>query len=49
MVGTEACKTVKLYKYLGVEIDNLLTKKQQAYEIIIKLGSHKPFMLRHVK
>ena len=29
-IGTESLKHVKLYKYLGVEIDNQLTMKQHA-------------------
>ena len=37
-------KEVKLYKYLGVEIDNLLTMKQHANNII-KIDSHKLYML----
>ena len=36
------------YKYLGVEIDNYLTMKQHANNII-KLGSHKLFILRHIR
>ena len=45
-VGQASLKEVKLYKYLGVEIDNLLTMKQHANNLT-KLGSHK--MLRHVR
>ena len=43
-VGQASLKEVKLYKYLGVEIDNFLTMKQHANNLI-KLGSHKLFML----
>ena len=45
-VGQASLKEVKLYKYLGVEIDNLLTMKQHANNLT-KLGSYK--MLRHVR
>ena len=47
-VGQTSLKEVKLYKYLGIEIDNFLTMKQHANNLI-KLGSHKLFMLRHVR
>ena len=47
-VGQQSLKEVKLYKYLGVEIDNYLTMKQHANNII-KLGSHKLFILRHIR
>ena len=47
-VGQASLKEVKLNKYLGVEIDNFLTLKQHANNLI-KLGSHKLFMLRHVR
>ena len=47
-VGQACLKEVKLYKYLGVEIDKFLTMKQHANDLI-KLGSHKLFMLRHVR
>ena len=47
-IGTEALKHVKLYKYLGVEIDNQLTMKQHAKNIL-KTGSHKLYMLRHIR
>ena len=43
-VGQASLKEVKLYKYLGVEIDNFLTMKQHANNLI-KLGLHKLFML----
>ena len=41
-------KEMKLYKYLGVEIDNFLTMNQHANNLI-ELGSHKLFMPRHVR
>ena len=47
-VGQASLKEVKLYKYLGVEIDNFLSMKQHANNLI-KLDSHKLFMLRHVR
>ena len=47
-IGTESLKHVKLYKYLGVEIDNQLTMKQHAKNIL-KTGSHKLYMLRHIR
>ena len=47
-VRQASLKEVKLYKYLGVKIDTFLTMKQHANNLI-KLGPHKPFMLRHVR
>ena len=47
-VGQACLIEVKLCKYLGVEIDNFLTMKQHANNLI-KLGSLKLFMLRHVR
>ena len=44
LVGKEALKQVKLYKYLGVEIDSLLSMKPHAKNVI-KLGAHKLFLL----
>ena len=46
--GQAGLKEVKLYKYLQDEIDNFLTMKQHANNLI-KLGSHKLSMLRHVR
>ena len=47
-IDQETLQEVKLYKYLGVEIDQLLTMKQHGNNLI-KLGSHKLYMLRHVR
>ena len=47
-ISTESLKHVKLYKYLGVEIDNQLSMKQHAKNIL-KTGSHKLYMLRHIR
>ena len=47
-IGTDTLKHVRLYKYLGVEIDNLLSMKQHAKNIL-KVGAHKLFMLRHIR
>ena len=47
-VGHTFLKEVKLYRYQGVEIDNLLTMKQHA-NILIRLVSHERYMLRHVR
>ena len=47
-IGTESLKHVKLYRYLGVEIDNQHTMKQHAKNIL-KTGSHKLYILRHIR
>ena len=47
-VGQNTLKEVKLCTYLSVEIDNLLTMKQHANNLI-KLSSHRLYMLRHVR
>ena len=39
-IGTESLRHVILYEYLGVEIDNQLTMKQHAKNIL-KIGAHK--------
>ena len=47
-IDRDTLQEVKLYKYLGVEIDHLLTMKQHAKNLV-KLGSHKLYMLRDVR
>ena len=43
-IDHDTLQGVKLYKYLGVEIDHLkLTMKQHAKKLV-KLGSHKSYM-----
>ena len=48
LIDKEPLQHVNLYKYLGVEIDNLLTMKQHAKNVI-KVGAHKLYMMRHIR